>query len=488
MSVKIAGGVTGALQEVGSTSKGAYVELKDTQGNDLSHNQREYMGPTQEGVLIMGKNDEFATFFRTDRKGNTMMGNYIPEIWDSFEGATLNVQKWSVANTTFVPTQATLTGYNFNPTNLITLNAVALLLSQRLVYKSQKVPLYFKSRLRHSMVAGTIADFGFGVPSGTTLIVPNGTCFRFTNSGAVQGVITYNSVEIAAVNITAKVTGNGNTAGTPLNMSNSYYTSNYFVYDIVLDDDNAIFTIQDTSTGEMVGYQSIPVPIGYQKIWGATALPVYYRVYNNVAPSTAPVFILTDTFTSTSDMNYQGPLTAGNLGMTAGRNPFSGVQLENHTNSTAPVSATLSNTAAGYTTMGGKFQFAAVAGAITDYALFGVTIPAGSKFLCEGITIHTRNTGAAVATTATTLEWAMGFNSSAVSLATANIVRRQVGVQSFPIGAAIEAQAVPIDIDFTTPEIVESNRFLHVILTMPVGTATAAQIIRGQVHIKGRFI
>lgn len=74
---------------------------------------------------------------------------------------------------------------------------------------------------------------------------------------------------------------------------------------------------------------------------------------------------------------------AGNLSMSAGRNPFTGAQLENHTNSTAPTSATLSNTAAGYTTLGGRFQFAAVAGAATDYALFGFQVPAGSKFLCE---------------------------------------------------------------------------------------------------------
>jgi hypothetical protein len=488
MSIKIAGGVTGALQEVGSTSKGAYVELKDTSGNSVTKTQRQNFGATQEGVLIAGKNDDFATFFRTDRKGNTMMGNYIPELIENFEGATVNVQKWSPASTTFVPAQTTLAGYNINSTSLTTLSAVSILQSQRLFYKFARTPLQFKARLRHSMVSGAIADFGWGVPATTTLIVPNGTCFRFTNSGQVQGVITYNSVEIAAVNITAKVSSNGNTSGTALNMSNSYYTSNYFVYDIVIDDDNAIFTIQDTATGEMVGYQSIPLPIGYQKMWGATALPCYFRMYNNTAPASAPVFIITDMVVLSLDMNYQGSITAGNLGLTAGRNPFTGAQLENHTNSTAPTSATLSNTAAGYTTMGGKFQFAAVAGAVTDYALFGVTIPAGSKFLCEGITIHTRNTGAAVATTATTLEWAMGFNSSAVSLATANIVRRQVGIQSFAIGAAIEAVATPINIDFITPELVESGRFLHVILTMPVGTATASQIIRGQVTIKGRFI
>lgn len=55
----IEGGTTAALQEVGSTSKGAYVELRDTAGNPLSHSQREYVSNSlQEGILMAGKNDE----------------------------------------------------------------------------------------------------------------------------------------------------------------------------------------------------------------------------------------------------------------------------------------------------------------------------------------------------------------------------------------------------------------------------------------------
>jgi hypothetical protein len=340
------------------------------------------------------------------------------------------------------------------------------------------------------MVSGTIADFGWGVPATTTLIVPNGTCFRMTNSGVIQGVITYNSVEIAVSNIISKTASNGNTIGGNLNMSNSYYTSNYFVYDIIVDDDNAVFTIQDTGTGEMVGYLSIPVPVAYQKMWGATALPIYSRVYNNTAPSTAPVNIITELQVLTTDIGIcpDASQVAGNLGMTAGRNPFTGAQLENHTNSTAPVSGGLSNTAVTFASLGGRWQFAAVAGAVTDYALFGVTVPAGSKFLCEGIIINSYNTVVAVATTATVMEWSMGFNSSAASLATANIIRRQIGTQSFLVGAAVGEVATPIDVTFETPEVVESGRFVHVILNMPIATATATEIFRGQVMIKGRFI
>lgn len=479
-----------AGQADGDANGSLFTRIKDALGNDVTKKNRELLPSNQGGLLLMGKNDDVATFLRTDRKGNQMVGNFIPELQEIFEGATIHVQRWTAANTTFVPAQTTLAGYNFNSTNLTTISAVAILQSQRLFQRIPRVPLQSKWRFRHSMVSGTIADFGFGVPTTTTLVVPNGVCFRFTNSGVIQGVMTYNNVEIAIANVISQVASNGNTLGGNLNMSAAYYTSNYFVYDLVIDDDNAVFTVQDSSTGELIGILSLPVPVAYQKMWGATALPIYQRIYNNTAPSTAPVLLLTEMQVLSLDWRLTPNMSeiAGNLGASAGRQPFTGVQNENHTNSTAPTSATLSNTAAGYTTLGGKWQFAAVAGAVTDYALFGFTVPAGSRFLCTGVIIESYNMVVAVATTNTLLEWAMGFNSSAVSLATANIIRRQVGVQNFAIAAPVGAQAPRIDVDFIVPEVVESARFVHVILTIPLGTATATEVFRGQVHIKGRFI
>lgn len=490
MSVTVKSGISSDVQTVGASSKAAFVEPRDDLGQPLFREQREQLPASVSGMLIAGKNDDIAVMLRVDRKGNLLTGNYIPELLENFEGISVNAQKWTQPSTTFVPGQTTLGGYNFNTTTLTTVGAVSVLLSQRLFAKYPRVPLQFKQRLRHSMVAGAIADFGFGTPTTTTLIVPNGCCFRMTNSGVVQGVMTINSVEIAISNVLSTVASNGNTVGASLNMSNSYYTSNYFVYDTILDDDNAVFTVQDTNTGEVIGRLNLPVPNNQYKMWGATALPIYTRMFNNTAPSTAPVLIVSEMQVLSLDWNLNPDVSqlAGSLGLSAGRQPITGLQNENHTNSTAPTSATLSNTAAGYTTLGGKWQFAAVAGAVTDFALFGFTVPAGSRFLCEGIRIESRNTVAAVATTPTTLEWAMGFNSSAVSLATANIIRKQVGTQSFPIGAAVEATATPIDVNFVTPEVVESGRFVHVILTVPVGTATATEIFRGQVLIKGRFI
>lgn len=170
-----------------------------------------------------------------------------------------------------------------------------------------------------------------------------------------------------------------------------------------------------------------------------------------------------------------------------------GVQTGNHANSAAPSSASLSNTAAGYTTLGGKWQFAAVGGAETDYALFAYQVPATHRLWVNGIDISAINTGAAVATSAHVLEWALGINSTAVSLATTDSGstygprRVQIGTHALAIAAAIAAPFVDISSKWSRPLIIQPSRYLHVILKMPIATATVSQIIRGQVNIDGIF-
>jgi hypothetical protein len=170
-----------------------------------------------------------------------------------------------------------------------------------------------------------------------------------------------------------------------------------------------------------------------------------------------------------------------------------GAQLANHANSTVPASATLSNTAAGYATLGGKFKFAAVAGAETDYALFAYQVPAGKRLFVKEVAISVVNTGAAVATTAHILEWALGLNSTAVSLATSDADpvfgprRVPIGQQALLASAAIGAMPPDLVRKFDTPLVVESLRYLHTILSMPVATATGSQIIRGVVQFSGHW-
>lgn len=479
MATKIQNG--NQTNESGVTNGSLWTLLRDSLGNMLSKKQREQISATQEYLPNGVKNDNILVGMRGDRKGNLMVGNYIPEIVENFEGATLNVQKWTQLALTFAPALTTIGGYNMNNTNLLTSGAYAILQSQRFIYKYPRVPIQIRERVRVNVNTNSIFDMGWGIPATTTLIVPNGCAIRCVN-GLWFGVITYNGVETAIDNIVGL---DGITQ-----LSTPAVTGEYYVIDIIADDDNVVFTVQDTTTGNMIGKATLQIPIGMVKMWGATSLPMYTRVCNNAIPSTAPIVTIAELQCLSLDININmdASQVAGNLGMSSGRNPYTGAQLENHTNSTAPASAALSNTTAGYATLGGRFQFAAVAGAATDYALFAFPVPVGSKFLVDGIHVELYNTVVAVATTPTIFEWSMGFNSSAISLATANIIRRQVGVQNLQVASGVGTSATPLDINFGTPEIVESGRYIHVILNMPVGTATATEIFRGTILIKGRTI
>ena len=222
------------------------------------------------------------------------------------------------------------------------------------------------------------------------------------------------------------------------------------------------------------------------------------RVYNGgSAPAVAPQLFVCEVNVAQMDVNWTKDWHDIKAGLSHGayHSPITTfLQTANHANSTSPVSATLSNTAAGYTTLGGRYQFAAPAGAATDFALFGFQVPAGYSFYCTGVAISAINTGAAVATTATILDWGIATNSSAVSLATADSAgitwsprRIPLGVQGFIVAAGIGQQANDIVRAFDSPIVCESGRFFHTILQVPVGTATASQVIRGDVTINGYF-
>lgn len=180
-------------------------------------------------------------------------------------------------------------------------------------------------------------------------------------------------------------------------------------------------------------------------------------------------------------------------GQGAWQNPTTLAQLANHANSTGPTSATLSNTAAGYATLGGRYQFAAVGGAATDYALFAYQVPTDRSLHITGVAIATMNTGAAVATSAHVFDWALGLDSTAVSLATTDVGaayaprRVPLGVQGMPSGSAIGFVCQDLLREFKAPLVVKPGRYLHVILAMPVATATGSQVIRGDVMINGYF-
>jgi hypothetical protein len=395
-------------------------------------------------------------------------------LFESFEGTAIHLTRWNAIATTMAATQSSVAGLTINSGAITTINTGYLLQSTQRFLKTQRTPIQFKARARLSKVVNSVMELGFGDAATFNGAHTTGAYWQVQAGGAIKPVLTFNSSD--------------STAG--VDVSASINAANYYTFDVWMDDDEAVFTVQDTATGLILSRQSIPLPLTQQRLLSAASLPAFARLYNSgVAPASAPQMILTDAMVLLLDGQINRPWSDNMAaqGRSALENPLAGVQAANFANSAAPANATLSNTAAGYATLGGLFSFVAVAGAATDFALFGFQIPVGTNFRMTDIDIETWNTGAAVATTPTLMVWGVATQLTAASLATANHVRRGLGVQSLPIGAVVGAKAERIQKTFDTPIPCNSGRFIDITLRMPVATATASQVVQGMVNIGGYF-
>ena len=164
-------------------------------------------------------------------------------------------------------------------------------------------------------------------------------------------------------------------------------------------------------------------------------------------------------------------------------------------NSTNPTAAAPSNTALTANLpggLGGQGVVTAAVAAATDGIWGSYQNPAGStttpgrRLVIRGVYLDAVNTGAAVATTATTLQFSLAYGHTAVSLATAEAAaakaprRVALGFLTWPVGAAIGQgpQGGRIFADFgDAPIYVNPGEFVALVAKFIVGTATASQTI-----------
>lgn len=470
---EIKSGVDATLQTVDPISKAARASLYSATGVSAIADFYDQPGAVS-SVLMSGVNDRAIIPFRTDRLGSQAVALHNPLLFESFDGAAIHTTRWNVINSTINASVSSVAGVNINSSGSVNINAGYMLQSTQRFLKIARAPIQLKGRLRADRVNNSVQEIGFGDATTFNGAHTTGAYWQVQSGGAVKPVLTFNGVDTT-----------GDVDVSPLLTNLDYYT-----FDVWCDDDEAVFTVQNTSTGLVLSRQVVRLPASQQRLWSLTALPVFARLYTTgVAPATAPRMFLTDVMVLTLDgqLNRSWPLVASSQGRSAMETPITGVQAANFANSAAPANAALSNIAAGYTTLGGLFGFAAVAGAATDYALFGFQVPVGTNFRMTDIDIETWNTGAAVATTPTLLVWGVATNLTAISLATALHTRCGIGAQSLPIGAAVGAKAERIQKSFDTPIACHGGRFIVISLRMPVGTATASQVVQGMVNIGGFF-
>lgn len=439
--------------------------------------------PTTKAAKVMGPYDRNGNIPDT-YEGALNVGQNTLLFYDPIEGATLQTNLWGGTTTTMTQTVGS---------GVLTLNASAITTANTNTHintiKQFNLQLVEGAvRGEATIVKPTVSSqanqtvrIGFFTPNGATL--PTDGCWLEWNAaGEFRGYLLTNSAQLQTAALTAPAA----------DVAHSLYVD--FKYDACAFwvDDVQVATIEQSGTGTPPTAGKLPYSASI--IIGAAT------------PAVAPRLLIYTTAVQQMNIDmardYRAQMTAG-AARGAYQSPTSTyTQTSNHANSTSPTSATLSNTAAGYTTLGGRYQFAAPVGATTDFALFGYQVPTGFQLHVLGVSINACNTGAAVATTATILDWGVAVGSSAVSLATTDALgpppttwqprRIPLGMQGMPLTAPngpfqIGDCANDIVRTFDPPLVVDSGRFFHVTLQVPVGTATASQVIRGDVMVNGWF-
>ena len=402
---------------------------------------------------------------------------------DNFNHAQLNTYKYQLVSSTATVTMSG--GFIIlNGGSSVASGAVARVQTYKSFPLFGSFPLYVEFWSQYSQVLQTnnVMEFGLGYATGTSAPT-DGIFFRLNGSGSFQGVINNNGSETTTGDILNYIPEPGQT----------------YHYLIVIHNDTVEFWVDDTLVGK------IQVPSTSTGPTLNKALPLLLRNYNSAATSLAQQLKVSVITISLGDLNNNRlwATTMAAMGQSSIANTDG--QVVGFTtawaNAVAPTALTLSTTAltAGYGSLGGQWSFAAFAGSEVDNIAFGYLVPAGTaalpgkSLIIRGIRIDAINTGAAVATTPTAIQWGISVGSTALATSTADSTtagtragrRLLLGMQSFVVGAAIGAMANTIDINLDAPITVEPGTYFILYYKQFLGTATASQIIRGTCMING---
>lgn len=407
------------------------------------------------------------------------VGNAVIDWEEGFAASAISPSKWKLLSSGMTGTIPTPNVVVLNANNTLTSASYALISSWRTFETGRGSDRVIGWRIRiPSIVLGAVVEIG--ILSATTVTAPiTGAFFRIGADGVLKGV----TLDAAGTEIYTD----------PITIPDVNIAHDFV---IVVGKNVVYFQIDDVIVGSIATGTVSASPVLVE------SAPAAIRVYNSVATATACQVHVYRSVGAYYGGNYG--FSDVTLSALAGDMAAQGItgastgSLANWANSAAPTAASLSNVSASYTTLGGQFSFAMIAGAEADYALFGFQVPAltasnkASTLLIRSINIDTYISALTTGATSV-LIWGIGFGSSAVSLATADGAttkaprRIPVGIQTFAATDIVGKQATPINKTFSQPISINSGEFFHVILKLPAGTS-ASITLRGVVGIDGSWI
>jgi hypothetical protein len=267
------------------------------------------------GVPLLGLNDRALIALRSDRLGSLASALHTPLLVEPFEGTTINPIRWLITNTTMAATQSSIAGLTFNSGSITTATTGYMIQSAHRFLKTLRSPLQAKFRARIVKFNNSVMEMGFGDAATFNGANTTGAYWQVTSGGSIIPVLTFNSSDLTGGDVSASINA-----------------SNYYTWDVFLDDDEVIYTVQDTATGLILSRQVIKLPITAQRLWSSSAVSMQARLYNTgVAPATAPQLFLTDAYVLALDAmqakGWSDILASSDRGMMT--HPFTGAQLPN---------------------------------------------------------------------------------------------------------------------------------------------------------------
>lgn len=471
MAIKLIGATSGILADVDANT-----QLKVT------------LNPTGTLAGYAKAANDNGQSFGVGLNGRMRVSHAHQTFCDMIDASNVNTNLWnqSVSGMTIVQGSSVVT---LNSAASTTNANYAIMTSVKNIQRYADFPLsiIFKAKLIFPAANGVI-ELGRGNVA-TNATPTDGVFFRVNASGNLIGVVNFNGVETVSATIC------------------TISTADFYTFEIVVGGEQAIFIVKSAATSSttiyadpdqtIIGYAILPAPATQASVTTNSRLPVAIRVYNSGTPGSAPQAVIGFVGCNQMDLQMVRPWahTKASESLGAVQSPVTTFsQSQGWSNTAAPVNFSLSNTATAgslYNDLGGLFNFSAPATSATDGIVFGFQVPAGFQFYITEVFISATSQGAAVATTPTTLAWALAVNASAVSLATADGAgtwqprRFGLGITTWVVAALVGTAANDINRHFDTPVVCEGGRWIHILVKPLVGTATASQTIQGLVTING---
>jgi hypothetical protein len=465
-------------------SKAAHARLMDDNNRSLAKLPSDLLDANTRGLLMMGATPatgELAPLF-TDLSGRLGSATVTALVSDSFfSNTTINLAIWQVLQSTMTATQSSVTGLVLNSGASAAASVGYALKSNRRMVKRPGEALIFRESLRIAKVNNSVAEIGFadggaqlGVTPTALLDQSAGAYWRFTASGGLVPVISYNNTDVQF--------------GT--NVAVQPNQIDYYDYVVVVEDLGYRFAIY-SKLGAVVNEQFVPMPVGLPKELGQISFSAFVGLRNlGTAPASAPRMDIG--YIGAGKLNSADAYTAAEASAFLGNsiailpNGLS-ANLVNVTSGTAPTAVTLANnTSAMGNTLGGRGLYNVLAGGETDYGLCSLintdSVGAGMTFMCTGYRIEIGVGVTPIATTPTVIEPFL-FVGDSNSPASALARKYPLGSMYMPIGMAV-GDSKFIDVDFPAKALLP-NRAMGIGLRIPIATLTSTQTFRTNITPKG---